>query len=179
MFLPCFYWALLSRNYTHGSLATTQASLQKALALMWLWTILLVLEGFCPPACISPQQSQTLPCLRKASAAAAIHTHQLSSRDESNPLPWSWSRCKRGTPCWFPFHLPKQESLTSVCVSKRIKNTTEIPFFVFFVFFGHVSVQSAAPPRAGLCAISSYLYFMWRGYRWKGRKLKLSQKKYD
>lgn len=179
MFLPSFYWALLSRHYTPGSLVTTQASSQKVLALMWLWTTLLALEGFSHlHAFLLSNPRHCLTSGRPLQQLYSPTAHQLSSREESNSLPRSWSRCKRGTPYWFPFHLPKQESLTSVCMSKRIKNTTETPLFFGFVFVV-VSVQSAAPPCAGLCAVSSYLYFMWRGYRWKERKLKLSQKKYD
>lgn len=131
MFLPSFYWALLSRHYTPGSLVTTQASSQKVLALMWLWTTLLALEGFSHlHAFLLSNPRHCLASGRPLQQLYSPTAHQLSSREESNSLPRSWSRCKRGTPYWFPFHLPKQESLTSVCMSKRIKNTTETPLFL-------------------------------------------------
>lgn len=123
--LSFLYLALLSRSYTQGSVVTTHASLQKVSALMPLRTALSELEGSCPPAYISPWQSWTLLMPHEGlSAAAVTHTYQLCGRDQSNPQPKSWNHTTRGAQNWFPFHLLKQESFTSVCMIKGMKNTT-------------------------------------------------------
>ena len=143
--LESFYVALLSRNYTHGLVVTTQGSSQKISALMSLRTTLLELKQFCLPAYTSHLQFWTLLMHQEGLlTAAAIHTYWLSCRDASNPLTGSWGCSKRGTQYWFPFYVPKQENFASVCKSMGMKNATEVAcfFFMFQYHLWHLPVQA-------------------------------------